>query len=306
LSASELLGLRIRSEIPLGGTPCPDDSPDLSVRWGAEPIPDRPEPDERVLASLVWNGGRGYTHSQTGAGYLLRFHGLCAVRIDAARQSLDVHLSAGGDAAMVPLLVGGNSLAFVLTLAGECVLHASAVQPNGSAIAFVGAAGMGKSTLAALLCASGATLVTDDSLRLLPEGPGFRCCLGSAEIRLRSNPAELATRFAGAVTAPTPDGRVAIRLDDDHRQMPLLGAVVVPRLTRTSTTLAVRQLAPAEALFALSCYPRIPGIRAPELLSSQFRAFAQVAKSVPVYEAEIPWGLPFAPGLADALVEAVT
>jgi hypothetical protein len=298
--------MRIRSEIPLGGSPCAEDSPDLTVRWATGAIPDRPQPDERVLASFVWNDGQGYTHTQAGTGYILRFHGLCAVRVDATRRSLDVHLSADGDAAMVPLLVGGNALAFVLTLAGECVLHASAVQPNGSALAFVGAAGMGKSTLAALLCANGATLITDDSLRLSPDETGFRCCLGSAEIRLRSNAAELATRFSGAATAPTPDGRVAVRLDEDHRQMPRLGAVVIPRPVRTRTTLAVRRLAPTEAFLALSRYPRIAGIRAPELLSAQFRAFAQVARSVPIYEAEIPWGPPFAPALAEQLVEAVT
>ena len=306
MSTTELLGLRVRSEIPLGGSPCTKDSPDLSVRWGAGPISDHPEPDERVLASFVWNGGHGYTHTQTGASYILRFHGLCAVRLDATRHCLDVHLCADGDAAMVPVLVGGNSLAFVLTLAGECVLHASAVQPNGSAIAFVGSSGMGKSTLAALLCANGATLITDDSLRLSPDGSDFRCCLDSAEIRLRSNAAQLTERFPMAVTASTPDGRVAIRLDDDHRQMPRLGAVVIPRPVRTRSTLAVRRLTLTEAFLALSRYPRIAGIRAPELLRTQFRAFADVAKSVPIYEAEIPWGPPFAPALAEELVEAVT
>jgi len=207
---------------------------------------------------------------------------------------------------MVPLLVGGNALAFVLTLAGECVLHASAVQTNGSVLAFVGAAGMGKSTLAALLCASSATLVTDDLLRLSRDGTGFRCFSGPAEIRLRSNAAELAARLPGVVARPTPDGRVAVRLEHDARPMPRLDTVVIPRPVRTRTTLAVRRLGPAEALFALFRYPRVAGIRAPEVLENQFRAFAQMATTVPVYEAEIPWGPPFAPRLAEALVEAVT
>jgi len=219
---------------------------------------------------------------------------------------MDVHLSAGGDPAMVPLLVGGNALAFVLTLAGECILHASAVRTNGSALAFVGAPGMGKSTLAALLCASGADLVTDDVLRLSPDGTGLRCCFGPAEIRLRSNAAELAASFPGVAAAPTPDRRVAIRLDHDAQPLPRLGAVVVPRPMRTRTALAVKPLTPAEALFTLARYPRVAGLRAEELLRSQFQALVQVAQSIPVYEAEIPWGPPFAPGLAEAIVEAVT
>ena len=64
------------------------------------------------------------------------------------------------------MLVGGTLLAFVLTMRGEAVLHASAVQVGDAALAFVGASGMGKSTMATLLCADGARLVTDDVLRL--------------------------------------------------------------------------------------------------------------------------------------------
>src|SRR5439155_24182481 len=77
-----------------------------------------------------------------------------------------------------------------------CVTHPASSQlytlslHDALPISFVGAPGMGKSTLAALLCASGADLVTDDVLRLSPDGAALRCCFGPAEIRLRSNAAE--------------------------------------------------------------------------------------------------------------------
>jgi len=54
-----------------------------------------------------------------------------------------------------------------LSHTGRIVLHASAVALNGRAIAFLGDAGWGKSTLTAGLCASGMALVSDDCLAIV-------------------------------------------------------------------------------------------------------------------------------------------
>ncbi len=67
---------------------------------------------------------------------------------------------------MIPVLLAGNLLAIVLGLRGAAVLHASAVELNGAAIAFVGPTGAGKSTAAALLCAAGGAIVGDDAARV--------------------------------------------------------------------------------------------------------------------------------------------
>lgn len=53
-----------------------------------------------------------------------------------------------------------------LTLQGEEPLHATVLDLDGRAFALLGPSGTGKSTLAAFLVAQGATLVTDDMLRL--------------------------------------------------------------------------------------------------------------------------------------------
>jgi hypothetical protein len=57
-------------------------------------------------------------------------------------------------------------LAAALTLQGEEPLHATVLDLEGRALALLGPSGTGKSTLAAFLIAQGATLVTDDMLRL--------------------------------------------------------------------------------------------------------------------------------------------
>ena len=124
-------------------------------RSAAAPIPPE-QPPGRLLAGVGNPDGAGYTLVRGDAAYLLRIHGLADFRISPALTDIDVvaspHLAAG----MVPLLLAGNVLATLLTLAGEQVLHASAVALDGRGLGFVGHSGSGKSTLAALFCAAAA------------------------------------------------------------------------------------------------------------------------------------------------------
>lgn len=295
----ELHGLYIRSEVALHAPVCQSDSPDLDVCWGESfPISD----EGCVLAKLSFADGRGYTLSETGTGYTLRFHQTCEFRIDHARRSVRVHLAPGVDPGIASLLLAGNAVTFILTLAGECVLHASAVEIGGAALAFVGSSGMGKSTLAALLCASGAGLITDDVLRLEPDAIGFRCFFGGSEIRLRPDAAGLAEHFPTALTETTADKRLAIRLDNNRSSRPPLHAIVIPHPSRTTQALRLTRLTQLQAFISLTRYPRVLGWQASEPIRDQFKAFGRVARSVPVFDAEIPWGLTFAPELPDMLL----
>ena len=71
-----------------------------------------------------------------------------------------------------PYLVG-PILGFVLRLRGVVCLHASAVVLDGQAVAFVGAAGAGKSTIAAAFAGRGRPVVSDDVVALAPDGDRF-------------------------------------------------------------------------------------------------------------------------------------
>lgn len=86
--------------------------------------------------------------------------------------------------------------------------------------------------------------------------------------------------------------------------MPQLHAVVIPRPSREATDLTTRQLPPPEALVELCRYPRVGSWREPQIRRARFRLLAQIAEQVPVFCATIPWGPPFDPGLAGALVIA--
>ena len=139
----------------------------------------------------------------------------------------------GADPDLLSVLVSGTLLAFVLTMRGETVLHASAVQVGDAALAFVGASGMGKSTMATLLCADGARLVTDDVLRLDTTSAPPTCALGATELRLRKGADHLAERFANQLgSAPglrtTGDARQALAAAPATTEDLPLAALVVP------------------------------------------------------------------------------
>jgi hypothetical protein len=298
----ELHGLRIRSEIPLG-EPTLDGRYDLAVSWFPNDAP--PHPVERcVLAEALWPGGLGYRHVETSAGFRFEFRGVCNVVVASDRRSLTVALAPGAEPEMIPIFLKGNVLAMLFLLAGESVLHASAAALGGGAVAFVGGSGAGKSTLVTQCCAAGAELITDDVLRVTPDGAGFRCASGGSEVRLRSAASALAALFPGRPSQPTPDGRMAVRLRDAAACSALLAAIVTPVRTR-SPRLHVERLAPLAAWQVLIEAPRVLGLRDPGLLHTQFETASRLAQSVPVYRAEIPSGPPFDASVGAELLSGV-
>lgn len=86
-------------------------------------------------------------------------------------------LSSRGHLAPVALR---RALPFALALRGHVVLHASAVEEAGEAVAFVGASGSGKTTLARELGALGWRVLCDDLLRVEAGGLRVRVAAPSA------------------------------------------------------------------------------------------------------------------------------
>ena len=78
----------------------------------------------------------------------------------------------------------GQALSFAIVRLGFEPLHATAVEIDGAAIAFLGASGFGKSTLAAAFHASGHRLLTDDMLVLHETDGRFVVFPGPPRIKL--------------------------------------------------------------------------------------------------------------------------
>ena len=215
-SRFRLHGLEIDSEIDLhAGRPRASAAADLQVRWGGTVPATTDVPAGRLLAQ--WSIDSGLTASfvtRPDESHLLRFEATCDVVVDRAARTVTVHMVEGVPPAMGGVLVGGTVLSWVLMLRGELVLHASAVDVGGLALAFVGASGMGKTTLATLMCRDGELLFTDAVLRVRRTASGVAtCALGATELRLRAAAAGLADGFAGTGShRDTADDRRALNV----------------------------------------------------------------------------------------------
>jgi hypothetical protein len=78
----------------------------------------------------------------------------------------------------------GPVLAFLLRIRGVVSLHASVIEVGDSAVAFVGEAGAGKSTTAAMFVQLGHRVITEDVAALSCEGGRLMVRPGCAEIAL--------------------------------------------------------------------------------------------------------------------------
>jgi hypothetical protein len=292
-------GLHIASDVALPLPPAPAREPDLTLSL-AEPreVPHERPPGDRLAEIARPDHTIFYTLSR-GTRTILRYPGLCDFVGDADFDRIAIHPHPGADEALLPVLISGALLAMHLMLRGELVLHASAVQVGDQALAFVGSSGMGKSTLATALCNKGHALVSDDLLRVDTELLTYP---GATETRLRQN----ATELAQGTTYETADGRLAARVGELVSGPLPLAACVIPRPSRDVTEVMARKLGPVEALLRLSSHPRVLGWSDQRTMAASFQALGDLVERIPVFVATIPWGPPFADGVLDGLVTAVT
>lgn len=262
-----------------------------------------PEPADLLAGSRDDDRGIGFVAGRTPCGYRLRFEGLCEFDISGDLTRVTWKRFEDGNLELVAILAVGAVMAFRLMMAGHLVLHASAVHVRGRGLAFVGASGMGKSTMATLMCAGGATMVTDDVARIDLDSDRARLAPGPQESRLRPAAATLVELFRtpGAMRT-TSDGRTALGLPAWTHGSVTLNAVVVPLPSREQAELVLSPISPAQALIFLGHFPRLPGWVDTEVLAQQFNRLADLVERVPVYLAIVPWGPPFRAETASQLL----
>lgn len=306
---TRLYGLTIKSDIPFHqdrAVPA-DASIDLEIVTMGSVAPTDEIPSGRVMLHLR-SERQLYIATARDDGYLLRFFGTCDIAINRELSRATVAPVEGSDPGVIPVLVSGTLLAFILTVRGAPILHGSAVQVGGAVLAFVGASGMGKSTMATLMSADGARLITDDILRLDLSTKPPMCSLGATELRLRKAAGDLAARFREMPRRRlTGDDRDALTIGAVGDEAAPLVAIVVPLPDKSSdrTEPVIERLGAMDAFLMLSRFPRLLGWEDDEALRSQFQQLGDIVDQVPVYLAVLPWGPPFAPGLAGSVRRAV-
>lgn len=303
-------GLLIESEIPLDAHRVQGRPRGRQVSYRIESgapreVPREPPPGRLLSEFRIDDAAFWATEDEDNPSVrILRYAGLCEATLDRSRRSIVVHSSPGADPAMLSIIVGGGVLAHAVAAEGRLVLHASAVETGGRALAVAGPSGTGKSTLAAILCADGARLISDDALRCEGSADGAICFPGNRAIRLRPGAASLARGIEGAEVRETVDARTAAVPAHVTSEPIELAAVIVPLPSREARALEVDRLGAMDGLVELLRHPRLIGWRAADQIGRLFEATTTVARSVTVLRATIPWGPPFPPNLARELVAA--
>lgn len=297
----DLLGLNVRSELPLAAEQSADGvyQEQLQVRLGLSSDPASFADGE--LVARLGNGADGYEVRRAAGLLLARFGESALLAIDPNRGLL----RAAGSPDLLAYVVPNTGLALYLMARGSSVLHASAVEWRGRVHAVLGATKAGKTTLSALLCAAGATLVTDDTLRVaLEEGGHVTCWGGTRRLRLRPSAAEVVTCLPVAPLSHSPDGRVVLDVPLPKVSPWRLQSLWFPRPGHDVLRPDLVPLTRSAALERLLEAARVRGLCEPALLAAQFRRFAALARSLPAFEARLPWGPPFQASWGQTLLGA--
>ncbi len=303
-----LYGLDVESPFVLGHPVPGSCRPDvrISVDDARLPVDHAVPANGRLVAEYATSRSHYALFDRGEEGHFYQIHDFACIDISPDRR--DVHCQLVGDASegLLAVILTGQVLATLLLLDGDLVFHASAVEVDGTAIAFVGNSGAGKSTLAAIACHAGAKLVTDDVLRVEPTSTAAACYRGAASLRLRPGSKALAEtangNFDGSISA---DGRHLLASEPTPLDRLPLAAVFIPRLQDSDHLLVRTPLDPKSALFALLQYPRVQNWTDPQTSAAHFDKLATLVQQVPVYTLDVPWGIPMEEAWFDRFADLV-
>jgi hypothetical protein len=299
----ELHGLVVESELPLDAA-AGRGAPDWRLLRGAEAAAERPSGEPVSELRYAGIDSSCVRDPEAPERWLLRLGEVADFEIDWEAHVVVARPHPPHGDAMLGVLAGAALLSYLLAARGELVLHASAVESGGRALAIAGSSGAGKSTTAALLCADGARLVSDDVLRVSLDGEA-RAFVGTNVLRLRPAARGLAESIDGAAVEETIDGRFGVRPPTPPPRPSLsVAAMLIPRPAHDATALMVERLAPREALLELVRHPRTISWLDPEPLRAFFAGAGELAALIPVYRARVPWGPPFPSSLAAGIAAA--
>jgi hypothetical protein len=305
-------GLTISSERPLPGLPPYAESAvdstnvESPLEVSFETVARLPteRPAGTVLAEFGTASTSGYCLVRGGHGYLARFYGTCDVRIASTLDAAVVAV-APDDSGLAQIVTAGSVLAAVLMLRGSTVLHAAAVRLDETATVIVGHSGSGKSTVAALLCAAGGRLFSDDVLRISATSQGFQATRGSDRLRLRPGAAVLTEWFPAAAVSTSVDGRSILAPDRSDEAVLRLGQLVLPIPDHDGDEVRAERVSAAAALPRVMAAPRLPGWHEPVSTLRWFSDCGRLVSELPVVELRVPWGPPFAAELPARMLAAL-
>lgn len=269
-------------------------TPDYELRAGeTRPCAGRPDGRGEIVAELEIGERSEWLLEREDGSWLLRYDGTADFEIDRGSGLIVAHPAPETAEGLLPILACGGVLAHLIFGDGRIVLHASAVEIGGRAVALVGSSGAGKSVTATHLCLAGAPLLTDDVLAVHLSGdreatpplvyPGARS--------IRLHPVAR-SRFEGVepVLEPqlTADERLLVRPATVEQPELELAMVVAIEYTVGPTAIETSRQSGSDAVLTLLANPRTSSWRDPDRRRAQFKLATRLATQVPVLDCTLP------------------
>ena len=221
------------------------------------------------------------------AAYHVRVSGCGHFKVTPER--IDVAVEPGVRASTIRHLLLDQVLPLALAAEGRLVLHASGLRRHGRAIALAGAAGTGKSTMAAALSGEGWAVMSDDGVLIddangavaVPAYPGLRLWPETLAVT------GMRERCIGEVAEYSAKLRVAPAATGDAGAAPLSHIYVLER----GGTFGIETLGPRDATAAMLAHLYRADLTDRDGLAAQLDACARLVERVPVARLTLPNGL---------------
>lgn len=242
---------------------------------------------------------------RSGPDYLLRFPDLADFEISADGFSIRCWPVPGVTDGTIEHLYLNQALPLALSRQHKLVFHASAVEVDSSALAFMGESGRGKSTLAASFITQGFRFLTDDGLQLEETTDGYYVLPSHPSIRLWIDSREALVNESVSLAPPvqyTSKARIladnALAFCDEPR--PLSRVYFLG--DGTASAPAFERLSAREALIELVRHSFLLDIEEREMLTFHFDQLARLVRLPLYYRLNYPRRYDALPAVREAIL----
>lgn len=276
-------------------------APDLT--FSCTPPPPVPNGEGSRIYSSPWRdeAGESVAHLDRFPDLeVLRFPGTADFYLEPGR--ITGHPLDPDQRDLLELRLLGPVLSYWLERLGILAVHASAVRLERGAVGFVSHSGGGKSSLAAALVRSGASLLTDDVLPIEESGGTFLARPGFPQMRLEPDGARwFLGRTRGLAPVSPDDTKLHVPVDAFHASAaPLAALYLVER--GPGDRVEIQPLTRREAVIELVRHSFSPWlVEAAGLQPRRLDLFARLVRQVPVLRLSYPAGFTHLPRVADIL-----
>jgi hypothetical protein len=256
-----------------------------------------------------WRTTDGRVHAslhRTDEWYVVHFKRMARFEVSRNLAMVRCTPCRSGSTGLMRHLFLDQVMPLVLSLAGEHVLHASAVDYHGRAVAFVGESGVGKSTTAATLGQGAGRILADDCVVFSERAAQFLVNAPYTSLRLWEDSATALNLGRGRL-----GHRTGKRRFQQNRRLSFavgpspLGAVCLLARSNAVDRPTLERVRAAEAVVMLVRSAFKFDISERSLLAREFRLFSRLVGAVPCFRLTTTDSLDQLPSLRELVIGAL-